>query len=34
MNAIEIEQAITGLAEQLFDPAEFAYTRDSPRRQS
>ncbi|MDD2745996.1 MAG: hypothetical protein PHG39_00370 [Acidithiobacillus ferrooxidans] len=26
MNAVEIEQAITDLAEQPFDPAEFPYT--------
>jgi hypothetical protein len=25
MNAVEIEQAITDLAEQPFDPAEFPY---------
>lgn len=25
MNAVEIEQAITDLVEQLFDPAEFPY---------
>lgn len=25
MNVVEIEQAITDLAEQLFDPAEFPY---------
>lgn len=26
MNAVEIEQAITDLAERPFDPAEFPYT--------
>ncbi len=26
MNAVEIEQAVTGLAEQTFDPAEFPYS--------